>query len=202
MPPGNRRTTPVLSVRIRSWTAVYLPGGSLRIWLVSVIAFSLGFLPKPASAQETATEHWDFQGGPYAGVLINRPALPEFGFRFGARRGAQTFDLNLSAIRVITQEKAYLPAEREWRGYGASAGLGWQPGLLGIGIRAGLFSGLTVLSDRYTRFVLTPHAVLAIPLNLSLDLRGEAGVGFIPSTGRNLPGLYGTARLGFEWRLQ
>lgn len=170
------------------------------VLLALVLAVCLAAVP--ASAQAPATESWGFQGGPYAGAVFgwtNR-TLPEVGFRFGASHGSRILDLRVSVFAGRIQKRAYLPPEWKLGGYEALAGLGWQPGPLGIGIRAGITTGLSIPGDRIWGHALEPHTVLVVPLGSSFELRSEAGVQLVIPTNRDLPGLMGKIRVGLERR--
>lgn len=177
------------------------PEFTRQLWVAAVAILAIGLSAGPVSAQTASTDdRWIIQGGPYGGAAIIRTAFPEFGVRFGASRGSQVLDLRVSTFQVRSQPKAFLPPERKWRGYEALVGLGWQPGLLGIGVRSGLNTGTTVLGNRWSGFVAEPHTALTVPLGSLFELRGEAGVQFVVATNQDRRGFIGKIRVGVERR--
>lgn len=202
--PRRNRSAEGRGFATTAWAGLGHPQRPRWLWVTAAAIFAIGLLTKPASAQAPAAERWNFQGGPSVGVVVRGSALLDLGLRFAASRGSQVLDLRVSAFQGKIQKYAYLPPKRKWRGYEALIGLGWQPGLLGIGIRSGLMTTTTRFTDeRQWGYVVEPHTALAVPLGSSFELRGDVGVQLVvPTNGRDLPGFIGKIRIGVERRLR
>ncbi len=178
------------------WAGFCLPERSRRLWVAAAAIFASGLIAEPASAQDSGANGWIIQGGPYIGAAFSaRGISPEFRFRFGGRRETQVLDLNVSTFPV----QYYVPQVRRWS-FEALAGLAWQPSLLGIGFRSGLYVVPNALGERLSGLVLGPHTALAVPLSPLFELRGEAGINFYDVLTWGLAGPRGYLQVGIEGR--